>query len=411
MQLNKLSSIMRELGYKKVALAPFALSFILTLLLINKFRTVRIHEVINSRFGHFATNTELSFLNSLERDTKLKIKSINFYCLGHHTSTNLFFESLIKRQLVVVPGAFGWLVIFLARKLSLKNLLQTTTNNDKKGLLTKYPPSFNFSDEEIRLGEKFLKSLGILDGQRFVCLNVRDDSFLAESQPLGWSQSRDWSYHSYRDSNIEDYVPAAEKLGDMGYTVFRMGAIVKKPFYSTHPKIIDYATNGMRTEFLDLFLGAYCAFCIATGTGWDSVPQIYRRPSLYVNLIPLASVDCLVRDLLIFPKVLLDTNTRRELTLKDIDDRGGLQFSLTKQYDEAGISIRDMNPKELVQAVTEMAARVEGKFIPTEQQKSIQEKLRHELMNNPKVQPSPGFYPIRAEFAACFLSNYPNFLD
>ena len=80
-------------------------------------------------------------------------------------------------------------------------------------------------------------------------------------------------------------------------------------------------------------------------------------------------------------------------------------------YDEVGISIRDMSVEELVQAVTEMAARVEGRFVPTEQQKSMQEKLRHELMTNPKVQPSPGFYPIRAEYASCFLSNYPNFLD
>ena len=402
---------MRELGYKKVALAPFALFFILTLLVINKFRTVRIHMVDNSRIGHFATNIELSILSSFDEDITKKIQSINFYCFGHHTSTNLFLECLTRRQLVVVPGVFGWLVIFFANKLSLKNLLRTTTATDKEGLLIKYPPSFNFSDEEIRLGEKFLKSLGILDGDHFVCLNVRDDSFLAKSRALGWSQSRDWSYHTYRNSNIEDYVPAAEKLAEMGYTVFRMGAIVEKQLNSTHPKIIDYATNGMRTEFLDLFLGAYCAFCVSTGTGWDSIPQIFRRPTLYVNLIPSTIVECIVRDLLIFPKVLLDKNTAKELTLKDISDRGGLQFFLTKQYNEAGITIRDLTSEELVEAVTEMAARVEGRFVPTEQQKSMQEKLRHELMTNPKVQPSPGFYPIRAEFASCFLSNYPNFLD
>ena len=52
---------------------------------------------------------------------------------------------------------------------------------------------------------------------------------------------------------------------------------------------------------------------------------------------------------------------------------------------ERGVSIRDMTSEELVDAVTEMAARVEGRFVPTEQQKSMQEKLRHELMNNPKL--------------------------
>ena len=73
--------------------------------------------------------------------------------------------------------------------------------------------------------------------------------------------------HDYRDSEISTYVEAAEVLAEMGYTVFRMGALVKETLVSKHPRVIDYATNGMRTEFLDVFLGAYCAFCISTGSG------------------------------------------------------------------------------------------------------------------------------------------------
>jgi hypothetical protein len=70
-----------------------------------------------------------------------------------------------------------------------------------------------------------------------------------------------------------------------------------------------------------------------------------------------------------------------------------------------------LSSQELVEAVTEMAARVEGRSEPTELQKSMQAKLREEIINNPKVQPSPGYYPVRAEYASCFLEKYPNFLD
>jgi hypothetical protein len=58
-----------------------------------------------------------------------------------------------------------------------------------------------------------------------------------------------------------------------------------------------------------------------------------------------------------------------------------------------------------------MAARVEGTFVETPEQKQMQAKLNHILSNHPKLQPTPNHFPIRAKFASCFLSNHPNFLD
>ena len=75
------------------------------------------------------------------------------------------------------------------------------------------------------------------------------------------------------------------------------------------------------------------------------------------------------------------------------------------------MEIRDLSSEELVEAVTEMAQRVEGTFIETPEQKEMQAKLKHILSTHPKLQPSPNYYPIRAQFASCFLSRYPNFLD
>ena len=197
----------------------------------------------------------------------------------------------------------------------------------------------------------------------------------------------------------------------MGYTVFRMGAIVEKPLNSKHPRVIDYATNGMRTEFLDIFLGAHCTFCVSTGSGWDSVPQIFRRPSLYVNLLPVFPHDCVVRDLLIYPKIIQDKLTKIDLGLAEIVKRDIQTKHESHYYTSAGVECREMNSQELVKAVTEMAARVEGTFVETPEQKQMQAKLKHIFSTHPKLQPTPNHYPIRAEFASCFLSNYPNFLD
>jgi len=409
-QLNKLSSIIRELGYKKVALAPFALSFILTLLLINKFRTVRIHEVINSRLGHFVTNTELSRLSSLKKNRDSNKKSLDLYCFLHRTSTNHFLEILWRRTLICLTGDWGSIFYLLATR-TVPKLVRESDFDNQNGQLYKYPIALEFSPAELSEGKKFLRNLGIQEKDKFVCINVRDSSFLQKSQPLGWSKSKDWSYHDYRDTRIANYVVASEKLAELGYTVFRMGAIVSEPLLSEHPRVFDYATNGMRTEFLDVFLGAHCEFCISTGSGWDEIPGYFRRPRMYVNIIPSLTYQILDRELILYPKILLNSKNNDQLTLKEIIETEVHQIGRTVEYADRGVVIKDMSSEELVEAVTEMATRVEGRFVPTEQQKLMREKLRHELTTNTKVQPSPGYYPVRAEFASCFLSNYPNFID
>ena len=316
-----------------------------------------------------------------------------------------------RRNFHLQTGDWGWLLNDISKRLKSTDFYQETTNLDREGRLISFPPILNFSEIEMAVGEKFLHKINISNREKFVCLNVRDSSFLASTDNLDWSKSRDWSYHNYRDSDISTYVAAADALADLGYTVFRMGAIVEKPLISKHPRVIDYATNGMRTEFLDIFLGAHCNFCVSTGTGWDCIPQIFRRPSLYVNLVPIFLHECVVRDLLIYPKILQDNLTKNDLGLDEIIDRKVHGSGFSAEYADAGVAIRDMNSDELVAAVTEMAARVEGTFVETPEQKQMQTKLKHILSAHPTLQPTPNYYPIRAEFASCFLSNYPQFLD
>jgi putative glycosyltransferase (TIGR04372 family) len=316
-----------------------------------------------------------------------------------------------KRKIPLISGNLGWLIVDLFKRIPKNCVYVETFGNDKTGLISQYPPSLSFYPAEIKLGINFLKSLGLEEGQRFVCLHVRDSSYLQKSTYLGYSSRHDWSHHDYRNSDINTYVPAAEALADMGYVVFRMGAVVEKPLVSKHPKIIDYATNGMRTEFLDIFLGANCTFCVSTGSGWDSIPQIFRRPSLYVNLLPVFTNECVVRDLLIYPKILQDRVTKVTLGLAEIVKRDIQTKHETNCYESAAVEFRDLSSEELVEAVTEMAARVEGTFIETPAQKQMQSKLKHIFSTHPKLQPTPDYYPIRSEFASCFLSNYPNFLD
>jgi putative glycosyltransferase (TIGR04372 family) len=409
--LKQKIAVCRELGLARLVLLPLAAFIVAILLALSKIMRVRVHQAQNVRIGHFTVPMALRYLELSKSKNSLRGRGINIFAVRSVTSSNVFLEKMWKRKVRLISGNLGWLIVDLFERIPNNHVCIKTSDCDRAGLIIQSPPCLTFHPKEFNRGISFLKSLGLEEGQRFVCLHVRDSSYLQKSTYLGYSSRHDWSHHDYRNSDINTYVPAAEALADMGYVVFRMGAVVEKPLVSKHPKIIDYATNGMRTEFLDIFLGANCTFCVSTGSGWDSIPQIFHRPSLYVNLLPVFTNECVVRDLLIYPKILQDRVTKVTLGLAEIVKRDIQTKHETNCYESAAVEFRDLSSEELVEAVTEMAARVEGTFIETPAQKQMQSKLKHIFSTHPKLQPTPDYYPIRSEFASCFLSNYPNFLD
>jgi len=389
---------------------PFALVFVLGLKFLTIFRDVRIHTVKNHRLGHFAINTELSRLDSIEKHTTTQRNPIDIYCFQTAKHSNSYLAKMWKRELFVLKSPFGQFTYDIAKRF-LPTTVQRSTNIDKDGLLISHSPSLTLNDSELKVGRNFLDQLEEKSETGFVCLNVRDPRFLAETIPVGWKSNRDWSYHDFRNSDIQTYRVAAETLAERGYSVFRMGAIVRDSFDSKNPKVIDYATNAMRTEFLDIFLGAECTFTISVGSGWDALPTIFRRPILQVNALPIFELSTITLQLVVYPKTLVDANSGTSLSLIEILSRNAATLMTANSYKEAGVEIRDLSSEELVEAVTEMAQRVEGTFVETPEQKEMQAKLKRILSTHPKLQPSPNYYPIRAQFASCFLSRYPNFLD
>ena len=410
-KLRKKWLSIKAIGLKKTLLFPLALVFVGCLLLISKFIPVNVHRVYNSRIGHFALNTEISATRAQEKQDLLGKRIINLYCFESLESANTFLETLWKRTLNCLTGSFGWAVFDVARRVKKHDFFIETEAVDREGYIIRHPPTLEFTYAELGMGEIFLHSIGLNRDSKFVCLNVRDDSFLSKTKPVGWHANRDWSYHNHRDSDIKTYVAAAEALANMGYTVFRMGAIVKEPLNSTHPRVIDYATNGMRTEFLDIFLGAHCTFTISVGSGWDSVPIIFRRPLLLVNSLPVFSPSTATLRILMYPKKLLDSTTKRFISLTDAIERSVASALHTQSYQDANVQVVDLDSDELTEAAVEFASRVRGTFAETAKQEELQMRLIETLSTHLKLQPSSHFYPVRAQFATCFLSRYPTFLN
>jgi len=96
-----------------------------------------------------------------------------------------------------------------------------------------------------------LKKFGLKDNDKFVCLVVRDSAYQLKKMS---AELRDWSYHDYRNFNLDNFVLAAEELTKRGYYVFRMGVVANKPFKTDNPKIIDYVNTKLPSLIICSFI-------------------------------------------------------------------------------------------------------------------------------------------------------------
>lgn len=165
----------------------------------------------------------------------------------------------------------------------------------------------SFSKSEESYGSKILR----IYGDNFVCLNVRDSAYDIH---LGRSEN---FVRRNRNSKIEDFESLIQYLVDKNITVFRMGVKVNSSPNITNVRFVDYAKNGLRSELLDLFLGANCKFAVSTSTGWDAIPELFLRPLLLVNVLDIFRPINLARRQLVFPKIFWSVEKNRPLTLDE----------------------------------------------------------------------------------------------
>ncbi len=238
-------------------------------------------------------------------------------------------------------------------------------------------PHARLTDEEERQGERLLATLGVPAGAPFVCLAVRDSAYLEAAQP-----GRDWSYHSYRDSDIDTYAPMAEWLAAQGFYVVRMGRQVQNPLVSSDPRVIDYANSPLRSDLADVYLFAHCDFCISTSTGMDAVSALFRRPLGLVNLGSAGGLQLGDHVRLIMFKAIVDAETGIVLPLDDDRRLSAIWAGNARVFDESGLTWRDNTPEELTAFAQEMLALLTGTWT-TDQALAVEERRFKELTSGP----------------------------
>ncbi|MBL8024240.1 MAG: TIGR04372 family glycosyltransferase [Elusimicrobia bacterium] len=361
----------RSLAFKCIK-GLLALFLVILVRLIRPLLWIRFGVLFSDRIGHFVTDIEFYLC---ERELGLHpIKAIDVFSYSgdvcntqlkimcERTLNVIGFTRYMERINRFLPGGGDHAFHILAGR--------PYGSRDIEGFLIRTNVHIKFTPEEIRQGFCALEKMGVTPGSQFICFHARDSVYLKMVYP-----DQDCSYHDYRDCSINNYIPAVEEMSRRGTFSIRMGAVVKESLKTKNPMIIDYPRL-KRTEFLDIFLSAYCRFFVGSGSGIDSVASVFRRPIAYTNIIPLELAPSQGPQDLFIPKKLWLTRERRFLRFREIFQlANGTQYLRKETYARLGIEVVENSSNEIEALTREMDDRLLGKWRNTEEDEELQKRF------------------------------------
>jgi len=358
------------------------MTFVLLIRVVQPVIKVRFISIDAGRIGHLeAGNVYLA--RKVNGDFPPGILDIVYFYLSTGQVSNEQYLKMWRRALKPFPLICSRLLesvdklndrlpgektIYDGRRVKVNPLV--INNNITESILKQVDPPISFTSKEEMVGQAALMESGIPEGTPFICFHARESVYLDKIYP-----KRNWRYHDFRDSNIFNYLPAVEEMTKCGYHAIRLGSHVNKRLDVDNPQIIDYMSNGSRSDFLDIYLLANCRFLIISDTGLSGPTEIFRKPIVYVNDFIFALLNRLsVQDAIFIFKRFYLVKERRFISFPEILslNNNGFEYSFNEQIDKGEIHLIDSTPEEILNATTEMDERLKGTWETSEEDEALQ---------------------------------------
>lgn len=385
-----------KMNFTEIICYPIGIIIVVCIRILSSILLIKFSPIRSSRIGHFAGNTELACLEIKELSKKNIKKEVVFFYFKDKTICNKFLAKMWCRTITVVPRDIAKAVVFLNRFFKGYEKFEfhpKCNDRDIYNLLDSNPPILEFTPLEIQYGFDQLKQMGVPKNSKYVCLIVRDSAYL---------NSEDYSYHNYRNCDIDNYKLAADWLTKEGYFVIRMGSKVEREFKTNNTMIFDYATNGYRSEFLDIFISANCTFAISTSTGLDAISILFRKPIVFAPFVPLAFIFTFSSKFIAITKHHFSILENRNLTLSEIFQFGLSGCLKTDDFTKKGVVLIENTPEEIRAVVEEMHGILNNKLSIDNLSNLFWSKYSYLLIQN---QYSNLHGEIKATFSPIFLKN------
>lgn len=335
---------------------------------------IRVAGMISQRIGHFACNTDLFFRR--RQIHGIPVRTFTIFLAGSVSNRQLM--TMWKRYLFIIEsrllrGLFHhseW----LWQKTRFYDPLEWNSNEYHEFHAARRTLSFTPLEEE--RGRDSLRKMGLdPDTDWFVCIYARDAAYMNNIFAKKAFNKRDWSYHDYRNADIDTFRQAIQYIVDRGGYVFRMGHHVEKPLGFKHERVIDYAITS-RDDFMDIYLMAHCRFVLGTTSGICDVAMIFDVPRICVNTAP-PYVPPYSKNCVFIPKKIRRAGTGRWVPFSEFILKTKELLTPMLWYSHAfakeGYEYVDNSEEEILAVTREMMERLEGGFRTDEMDQKLQE--------------------------------------
>ena len=282
-----------------------------------------------------------------------------------------------------------------------------SNQRDVTGVFEKKKSNFSFLEKEHEIALSWLKSFGWKEKEPFVCLLVRDEGYLQSSEILSpddmdvTTNKKGWGYHNYRNSDISEYELSIQWLIERGVRVIRMGKNMIKPLSINHELVIDYPFLKETNDLLDIWLFAHCNLCVSTGTGIDYVSDVFRKPILFINFLPL--IDFISwSNAMHVPKKLLWADSGKELSLRENINNS---WGRNDHYSNHNIKIQNLNKDEILVSIKECWEDLENGLNYTKRDLALQRKYWKILKSEPDFNKQHGWIHPNARAGRNWLNS------
>ena len=215
------------------------------------------------------------------------------------------------------------------------------------------------SDDHRERGMTALKELGVPCDAWYVTLHARQAGYRDRG-----SQGED-----YRNVEIATYEMAIKEITREGGWVIRMGDSSMPPLREMS-QVVDYANHPLRCDWLDVFFGATCKFCVATSSGYYVIPRAFGVPVLLTNFLPMMCYYSLSERDVVLPKRLRRVNGGYLTCEEQLDPT--ISYAVNSQsYVNLGLEVVGNTSNELAHAVRSMLNRLNSNSTPCKTQPNL----------------------------------------
>jgi len=383
-----------QFGLRLLAL-PVAFIFYL----LRKYMVVEFVLPNVTLFGHLALEPEKVLSNIATQGPRPvgEPKRVLIWSLGKSKDqVNKALVKIWRRELFVLPSAIvdamhrasKWLPNFEMRVLQFDKL------HENDHVLDSCESHLKFTSSEVKVGEKYLRNVGIEQGKPYICLIVREAAWAPPT--TGPSSSG-----TLRSRSFEDFLLAADALANLGVAVIKLGAA--GTFKTAGTKIIDYANSKDKSEFLDVYLPAHAKCVVSTMSGPDAVALVGRVPVLYVDIAQYSLCFAGTRLVTWVPARLISQKLGRALSLSEVFESGAGRFLGSSAFEQAGIKIEQSSPEQIRDYCLDFYQSLTNQKLDDGPMQNLYREKFHTLLSKNSV---AKLAPFSSKLSPLFLEKY-----